>query len=41
MSNTTKGAVRTVIVQNFEDQIVSQLILNYLKSFRRETLDDG
>lgn len=27
LSNTTKGAVRTVIVQNSEDQIVSQLIL--------------
>ena len=41
LRNTTKGAVCTVIVQNSEDRIVSQLILNYLKSFRHETLDDG
>jgi hypothetical protein len=33
LSSTTKGAIRTVLVQNSEDRIVSQLILNYLKLF--------
>lgn len=31
LSNTTKGAICTVLVQNSEDRIVSQLILNHLK----------